>query len=106
MEAGFLEQRQRRQAGDHRDWIAGQRARLLLETLPQPREIPEHMFKIVRGVPRRARVGPQLQVFLDGQLHEGATPIGHMRNPQANDILGRKTADCRAVQHNVAAGAA
>ena len=85
---------QRAADGEHLLLAARERARLLAPPLGEPREIAEHALEVLpHRAPVGADIGAEAQVLLDRQIGEGAAPVGHMRDAEARDRLGRKAAD-------------
>jgi len=52
----------------------------------------------------RARVSAEPQVFLGGEVDEGATAVRHVRDAQAHDVLGRAAVDARATETDFSRG--
>src|SRR3989442_1852264 len=61
-----------------------------------PREVPR------RRARRAPRIGAEPEIFLHGELHERPAPLRHVRDSQADDVLGRPARDARAVEADLA----
>src|SRR5437867_10966399 len=57
-----------------------------------PREVPR------RRARRAPRIGAEPEIFLHGELRERPAPLRHVRDSQADDVLGRPARDARAVR--------
>ena len=85
---------------------ARQRSGLLAPPLGETREQAEHAVEIrADRFTVGAHVSPEAQVLLDREIDERAPPVGHMRDPQPRDVLGRQRADRAAAKADVASPA-
>src|SRR5579859_3372753 len=104
-EGRLVEQEQARpqhQRARHRQHLllaARERTRLLAAALPESREITVHALDVrLEGRLVFARVPAQAQVLLGAEVRKGAAAIGHVRDPEAHDVLGRAPLDARAAE--------
>src|SRR2546428_623634 len=75
----------------------------LTPSLAQHRKIVVAPGEVPRRRARRApRIGAEPEIFLHGELHERPAPLRHVRDSQADDVLGRPARDTRAVEADLA----
>jgi hypothetical protein len=84
-------------AARHRQHLllaARQRAGELRAALGQHREVPVRASQILGEAAAAAtRVGAQAEVLLDGEVHEGAAALRHVRDAAAHHVFGRPAGD-------------
>ena len=89
--------------GQHLLLASGQGPGPLPAPFLQPREMREHAVEVPSHlglVAAQPRAG--VEVLLDGEVREDAPALGHLRDPQRHDLLGRGPVDAPAVEADLA----
>ena len=96
-ERGLVEHQQARaheqRARDRQHLLlaARQRSRLLAAPLGEARKEAEHALEVrAHALPVGPHIGAEAQVLLDREVGERAAPVGHMRDAEPRDVLGRE----------------
>ena len=93
---------QRAAEGEHLLLAAGERPGRLPLALGEPGEELEHAPAVGVGVAVAADVRAELQVLADGELADHPAALGHVRDAEPRDRLGRAAGDRPPVEANLA----